>query len=122
MLSNFSRAVGSALQSQTNGHMHKQITVVFYTGVPKVTVNKNLKKKKKDDDFLRSTKRTWLSKAIINVVSLFWLKSFFALRRQTRLLLQKRCLLTSYRCSPFKVEDNFGVIDCLSKKEQEHQY
>ena len=45
--------------------MHKQITVVFYTGVPKVTVNKNLKKKKKDDDFLRSTKRTWLSKAII---------------------------------------------------------
>ena len=43
--------------------MHKQITVVFYTGVPYVTINKNLKKK--DDDFLRGTKRTWLSKAII---------------------------------------------------------
>ena len=67
--------------------------------------------------------RTWLSKAIIKrLVSLFWVKSFFALRRQTRLLLQKRCLLTSYRCSPLKVEHNFGVIDCLSTKEQKHQY
>lgn len=66
--------------------------------------------------------RTWLSKAIIKRGFTFWLKNFFALRRQTRLLLQKRCLLTSYRCSPLKVEHNFGIIDCLSTKEQKHQY
>lgn len=29
----FSRAVASALQLQTHGHVYKQITVVFYTGV-----------------------------------------------------------------------------------------
>ena len=66
--------------------------------------------------------RTWLSKAIIKRGFTFLAEKFLRPPRQTRLLLQKRCLLTSYRCSPLKVEHNFGVIDCLSTKEQKHQY
>ena len=65
---------------------------------------------------------TWLSKAIIKRGFTFLAEKFLRPPQVNTSASAERCLLTSYRCRPLKVEDNFAVTDCLSKKEQKHQY
>ena len=66
--------------------------------------------------------RTWLSKAIIKRGFTFLAEKFLRPPQANTSASAEKMSFDVLQMQPLKVEHNFGVIDCLSTKEQKHQY